>query len=152
MVRVIVDAGGGMAHTCHTVTYARTRTRHGAMSSITPADDGHPPTQAKQDLPTPEQVDVAVTTLALLADATRLRILWLLARGDREVGALSALTGATSSATSQHLAKLRLAGLVGMRKQGRLHVYSARGAHVRALVDEALFYADHRVSGEPDHE
>jgi len=39
-----------------------------------------------------------------------------------------------------------------MRKQGRLHVYSARGAHVRVLVDEALYYADHRASGEPDHE
>lgn len=104
------------------------------------------------DLPTTEQVAMAVTTLALLADPTRLRILWLLARGDREVGALSGLTGATASATSQHLAKLRLAGLVNMRKDGRHHVYSARGAHVRALVDEALYYADHRVSGEPDHE
>lgn len=105
-----------------------------------------------QDLPSPEQVDVAVSTLGLLADPTRLRILWLLARGDREVAALSALTGASPSATSQHLAKLRLAGLVSVRKQGRQHVYSARGSHVRNLVDEALYYADHRVSGEPDHD
>lgn len=105
-----------------------------------------------QDLPTPEQVQVAVSTLGLLADSTRLRILWLLARGDREVAALSALTGASASATSQHLAKLRLAGLVSVRKQGRQHVYSARGSHVCNLVDEALYYADHRVSGEPDHD
>ena len=122
------------------------------MSDITPAPDEHPSVEPDLDLPTAEQVDVAVTTLALLADPTRLRILWLLARADRQVGALSTLTGATASATSQHLAKLRLAGLVSMRKQGRLHVYSARGVHVRALVDEALYYADHRVSGEPDHE
>lgn len=98
------------------------------------------------------QVDVAVSTLGLLADPTRLRILWLLARGDRQVGALSDLTGASPSATSQHLAKLRLAGLVSVHKQGRHHVYSASGSHVRNLVDEALFYADHRVSGEPDHD
>ena len=122
------------------------------MSDITPPPDGHPRVEPDRDLPTTAQVDVAVTTLTLLADPTRLRMLWLLARADREVGALSTLTGATASATSQHLAKLRLAGLVSMRKQGRLHVYSARGSHVRALVDEALFYADHRVSGEPDHE
>ena len=121
------------------------------MSDNTPAPDGHPRVEPDLDLPTTAQVDVAVTTLGLLADPTRLRILWLLARADREVGALSTLTGATASATSQHLAKLRLAGLVSMRKQGRLHIYSARGAHVRALVDEALYYADHRVSGEPDH-
>ena len=122
------------------------------MSAVTGAPDDHPPAESSLDVPTDGQVDVAVTTLALLADPTRLRILWLLARGDRDVGALSVLTGATASATSQHLAKLRLAGLVSMRKAGRQHVYSARGAHVRALVDEALFYADHRISGEPDHQ
>lgn len=122
------------------------------MSDLAPALDGHPRPEPDLDLPTDAQVDVAVTTLALLADPTRLRVLWLLARGDREVSALSALTGATASATSQHLAKLRLAGLVSMRKAGRQHVYSVRGAHVRGLVDEALYYADHRVIGEPDHE
>lgn len=122
------------------------------MSDVTAPPDGYLPAESSLDLPTDGQVDVAVTTLGLLADPTRLRVLWLLARGDRDVGALSVLTGATASATSQHLAKLRLAGLVSMRKAGRQHVYSARGSHVRALVDEALFYADHRVSGEPDHE
>ena len=118
------------------------------MTDLTP----EPAAVPDLDLPTEAQVVVAVMTLALLADPTRLRVLWLLARGDREVSALSALTGASASATSQHLAKLRLAGLVTMRKDGRSHVYSARGAHVRALVDEALYYADHRVSGEPDHQ
>ena len=122
------------------------------MSDVTPIPEGHTRAEPDLDLPTVAQVDVAVSTLALLADPTRLRVLWLLARGDREVSALSTLTGASASATSQHLAKLRLAGLVSMRKDGRRHVYSARGAHVRALVDEALYYADHRVSGEPDHE
>jgi len=63
-----------------------------------------------------------VTTLALLADGTRLRILWLLAQGHREVNALSTLTGATVSVTSQHLVKLRLAGLGEHAQQGRLHV------------------------------
>lgn len=122
------------------------------MSDVTPAPGEHLRPEPELELPTAAQVDVAVSTLGLLADPTRLRVLWLLARSDREVGALSALTGATASATSQHLAKLRLAGLVSMRKDGRRHIYSARGAHVRALVDEAFYYADHRVSGEPDHE
>jgi DNA-binding transcriptional ArsR family regulator len=125
------------------------------MSHLTrPGQPGEPgsPAGRELDLPGQQQVEVAVSTLALLADPTRLRILWLLARGDREVGALSTLTGASPSATSQHLAKLRLAGLVSVRKAGRQHVYSARGSHVRNLVDEALYYADHRVSGEPDHD
>ncbi len=45
------------------------------MSGITPTPDGHPRAEPDLDLPTAEQVDVAVTTLALLADPTRLRIL-----------------------------------------------------------------------------
>lgn len=107
--------------------------------------------QAVADAPTDEQVHVAVTTLTLLADPTRLRLLWLLARDDHDVRTLAALAGAAPSATSQHLAKLRLAGLVTARKQGQKHIYSARGGHVRTLVTEALFHADHRVRNEPDH-
>ena len=84
------------------------------MSDVTAPPDDYLPAESSGDLPTDGQVDVAVTTLGLLADPTRLRVLWLLARGDRDVGALSVLTGATASATSQHLAKLRLAGLVLM--------------------------------------
>ena len=190
---MIIDAGQGVARTCHSGTYAQPRIREGGTSDSIQAPDGHLRPEPALDLPTDSQVEVAVTTQALLADSTRLRILWLLgawvripkprisrtpvvypgdpnltmlwsghlqsdfgptllARGDREVGALSALTGATASATSQHPAKFRLAGLVSMRRAGRQHVYIVRGSHVRALVDEALDYADHRVSGEPDHE
>lgn len=104
------------------------------------------------DQPTDEQVNVAVVTLGLLADHTRLRILWLLASEERDVGTLAQLAGATPSATSQHLAKLRLAGLVAVRREGRQHIYSARGSHIRRLVEEVLFHADHRLSDAPDHD
>ncbi|MGH3615203.1 MAG: hypothetical protein ACRDRK_21925 [Pseudonocardia sp.] len=52
---------------------------------------------------------------------------------------------------SQHLAKLRLAGLVSMRRDGRRAVYGVRGGHVRRLRVETLGAADHRVTGAPDH-
>ncbi len=61
----------------------------------------------------------AVTTLAMLADRTRLQLLWLLSRGEHDVGTLADLTDTTPSAASQHLAKLRLAGLVSVRQDGR---------------------------------
>jgi hypothetical protein len=31
-------------------------------------------------------------------------------------------------------------------------IYRLRGGHVRALLAEALFQADHQVSGEPTHD
>ena len=92
-----------------------------------------------------------MSALGLLADPTRLRLLWSLSAAEHDVTSLAAQTRMTPAATSQHLAKLRLAGLVSVRQEGRRRLYSARGSHIARLVKEALFYADHRVSGEPDH-
>jgi len=103
------------------------------------------------DLPSRAQVDSAVGALTLLADPTRLRMLFVLGGGEHDVGTLAQATGTTPAAASQHLAKLRLAGLVAVRQDGRRRVYSTRGGHVRRLVEEALHFADHRVSGAPDH-
>jgi DNA-binding transcriptional ArsR family regulator len=58
------------------------------------------------------------------------------------VACLAELVGAAPTAVSQHLAKLRLAGLVRGRREGTFIHYSAADTHVRALLAEALFHAD----------
>ena len=75
---VIIDAGQGVARTWHSGTYAQLRIRESGTSDNIQAPDGHLRLEPALDLPTDSQVEVAVTTLALLADSTRLRILWLL--------------------------------------------------------------------------
>ncbi|TXS47729.1 ArsR/SmtB family transcription factor [Streptomyces sp. t39] len=89
---------------------------------------------------------------ALLADTTRLHMLWLLAREESDVGSLAERCAASRTAVSQHLAKLRLAGLVDTRRDGRHVYYSLRDGHLRRLVLEALSHADHRVSGQAPHD
>lgn len=93
-----------------------------------------------------------MTALRMLADGTRLRLLWLLREGEHDVGGLAAAVGAARPAVSQHLAKLLLAGLVSSRREGRRVLYRARGGHVRRLVTEAFFAADHLVSGLAEHD
>jgi DNA-binding transcriptional ArsR family regulator len=105
-----------------------------------------------QQLPTGAQVDASVTALRMLADPTRLRLMWLLCAGEHDVTTLAAAVGAARPAVSQHLAKLLLAGLVTSRRDGRRALYTAKGGHVRRLVTEVLYAADHHVSGEPDHD
>jgi DNA-binding transcriptional ArsR family regulator len=105
-----------------------------------------------QQPPSGVQVETAVIALRMLADATRLQIMWHLGTGEQDVGSLAASIGAARPAVSQHLAKLRLAGLVRARRDGRRVVYSAAGAHTRRLVSEALFAADHQLTGAPDHD
>ena len=108
--------------------------------------------EATREMPTDRQVDVAVGALSMAAEPSRLRILWALSDGELDVATLASIAGISATATSQHLAKLRLAGLVVARRDGRRVLYSARGAHVRRLITEALFHADHQVSGAPIHE
>jgi Leucine-rich repeat (LRR) protein len=61
--------------------------------------------------------------------------------------------GAAPTAVSQHLAKLRLAGLVKGRREGTFVYYSAADDHVRGLLNQALFHADHidrNLADQPD--
>jgi DNA-binding transcriptional ArsR family regulator len=102
--------------------------------------------------PSAEQFATAAAVFALLADPTRLHLLWVLAAGEADVTALAEQTGAARPAVSQHLAKLRLAGLVQPRREGRRAVYSLTDGHLRRLVVEALSRADHQVTGIPWHQ
>jgi len=104
------------------------------------------------DMPTSGQVEQAVDTLKLVADPTRIRILWALLHGEHSVNLLAEHVGAQPAAVSQHLAKLRLAHLVRTRREGTHVYYLAQNDHVRRIVEEALFHADHVVQGLPDHD
>ncbi|PVZ11996.1 ArsR/SmtB family transcription factor [Actinomycetospora cinnamomea] len=102
-------------------------------------------------LPPAEHVDVAVEGLRMLADPTRLRMLWLLCGAELDVSTLAARLGATRPAVSQHLAKLRLAGLVTQRRAGRHVLSRARDHHVGELLDVLVHDAGHRraMTGHP---
>jgi DNA-binding transcriptional ArsR family regulator len=95
------------------------------------------------EMPTDDQVDLAVEAFRMLADRKRIKILWALLHGESSVNELAECVGASSSAVSQHLAKLRLAGLVQVRREGTYAYYTAADEHVHRLLDEALFHADH---------
>lgn len=109
-------------------------------------DAGHP------DSLSSEQVSEAVMSFVLLADPTRVRMLWALRVHELDVATLAGIADCRPTVASQHLSKLRLAGLVEARRDGRRMLYRLRGGHVRALLAEALFQADHQVSGQPTHD
>lgn len=98
-------------------------------------------------MPDDRQVTLAADAFRLLADPTRIRILWALLQGETSVNCLAELVHASPSGVSQHLAKLRLAGLVHGRREGTHMYYAAGSSHVRALLNEALFHADHTDRG-----
>ncbi|WP_225437436.1 ArsR/SmtB family transcription factor [Arthrobacter sedimenti] len=104
-----------------------------------------------QVAPDHRRLEEGAATFRMLADPTRLHILWLLTQGPADVGTLVESTGANRTSVSQHLAKLRLSGLVSTRKEARNVVYSIIDGHLARLILEGMNHADHRVTGEPVH-
>jgi DNA-binding transcriptional ArsR family regulator len=103
-------------------------------------------------LPSDGQVGAAVTAFSMLAEPSRLKLLWLISAEELDVTTLSQRVRVNASAVSQHLSRLRLCGLVQTRKIGRHVLYRARDTHVRSLITEALYHADHQVNGVADHD
>lgn len=101
---------------------------------------------------TDDQLRVAADVLRHLADPTRLHLLRLLAAGEHDVTTLTAQVSASRSSVSQHLGRLRLAGLVQTRREGRRILYRTTSDHLRALVEEAYQFAEHLVHHIPHHE
>ena len=102
-------------------------------------------------MPSEAQVSAATDAFRLLSDPTRIRLLWALLQGESSVSCLADLVGASPTAVSQHLSKLRWAKLVHVRREGTFAYYSAADEYVAQLLAEALYHADHGVLGLPDH-
>ncbi|WP_369395172.1 ArsR/SmtB family transcription factor [Streptomyces sp. CG1] len=70
----------------------------------------------------------------LLASPARIRIMWILSQGESDVTGLAGRVGVALPAVSQHLAKLKLAGLVASRPEGRRQVYYVDDPDIAATI------------------
>lgn len=71
--------------------------------------------------------------LRALADPTRLAILRVLSRGERQAGEIAAAFPVSGPAISHHLKVLSEAGLVKMRRRAQSRLYSLDAAAVAEL-------------------
>lgn len=76
----------------------------------------------------------AADFLKSMANDRRLIVLCELVQGERTVGELEAVAGLSQSALSQHLAKLREAGIVKTRREAQTIHYSLANAGVKRLI------------------
>jgi uncharacterized protein YndB with AHSA1/START domain/DNA-binding transcriptional ArsR family regulator len=90
--------------------------------------------------------------VSALGDATRWRIVELLAQGPRSVGELAELTGSRQPQTTKHLQTLARAGLVAVYPLGQRRVYAvetgpltALGRRLQELVETAEARAERDV-------
>jgi DNA-binding transcriptional ArsR family regulator len=98
-----------------------------------------------------QYVELAVEVFAMLADATRIRIILALRDSELPVSSLAEIVGKSPAAVSQHLAKMRLTRMVSARQDGVRVYYRLENEHARQLVSDAIFQAEHALDAEPRH-
>lgn len=112
---------------------------HGAEGRATPA--------ARLDI---ESANAVAETLQALVTPSRLLILSQLRQGPATVTELTAEIGIEQSAVSHQLRLLRMMGMVTVTRNGRTSTYALFDNHVAALLDEAVYHAEHLRLGKPD--
>ncbi len=80
----------------------------------------------------PEQ---AARFLKSIAHRDRLKVLCGLLDGEQTVTTIEAQVGASQSAVSQHLARLRAEGILVARREGRQIYYAISDPMVRSLIE-----------------
>ncbi|BBZ75902.1 transcriptional regulator [Mycolicibacterium anyangense] len=98
-----------------------------------------------------DHADLIVEVFRMLADSTRVQLLWALRDAELSVNDLAERVGKPGPSVSQHLAKLRMARLVRTRREGTSVFYRLENDHVRQLVTDAVFNAEHAAGGVPAH-
>ncbi|WP_440227051.1 ArsR/SmtB family transcription factor [Curtobacterium flaccumfaciens] len=101
--------------------------------------------------PESEYVELAAEVFAMLADATRVRIILALRNAEEmSVNHIADVVDKSPAAVSQHLAKLRLARMVSTRREGTTVFYRLTDEHAAELVIDAVRQAE-RVVGAASH-
>ncbi len=97
-----------------------------------------------------EEQQAALQFFRALADESRLKIVGVLAHGERSVDGLADALGLKAPTISHHLAKLRKAGLVAMRADGTTHFYRLNSDALRQMSRDIL--AQERIASLADDE
>lgn len=106
------------------------------------ADCHHPPhVHAPAPTYVARQVELAAAMCHALSDPSRLRLLLLLAHGERCVSELVVLEQAKLSSISARLQALHAARLVTRRREAKHVFYALADEHVHALLSNILHHA-----------
>lgn len=96
-------------------------------------------------LPNDQIMDKMESLLNIAADSTRLKVLFCLTEGEKNVSEIIEAVGASQSLISHQLQLLRKNDLVSTRKEGTKVYYSLDDEHVNKLLDVVLEHATEKV-------
>ena len=101
----------------------------------------------KSQMPPDDVLQGIARLFGVLADATRLRIIGALASGEELcVCDIASVVGLSLSATSHQLRKLRDAGVLAFRNDGRMAYYCIRDGFLAGLMLQAKVQFERQVA------
>ncbi len=95
-------------------------------------------TDSSHTAPSRDVFEDAAEVFQLLSAPGRLHLLWILSKDEVDVATLVVAVGGTKAGISQHLAKLRLAGWINRRREGRRVLYRVVDTHIVTLVRQGV--------------
>lgn len=87
---------------------------------------------------TDDEFFAAADLFKMFGDSTRLKILYVLLRGEVCVCDIAKLIGMTGSAVSHQLRVLKTARLIKYRKEGKTVFYSLADSHVKTILSQGV--------------
>ncbi|MCR5482622.1 MAG: metalloregulator ArsR/SmtB family transcription factor [Clostridia bacterium] len=105
---------------------------------ILPHDHGMTNHELLEHIPERESFEKTANVFALISDATRLKILWLLCHSEECVANISATVQMTPPAVSHHLRILRQAELLKSRREGKEVYYTLADNEGAELVHHVV--------------
>ncbi len=99
---------------------------------------------AKSEVISNENAQQLAETFKILGDATRVKILDILAKRELCVCDITAVVQMSQSAVSHQLRLLRSARLVKYRKVGKMVWYSLDDGHISTLIEQGIQHISHR--------
>lgn len=98
--------------------------------------------RARQEMPLLETLYDLADLFKLFGDTTRVRILWVLSKGELCVCDIAQLLEMGQSAISHQLRILRQSRLVKCRREGKNAIYSLDDDHVQRIIDLGLAHIE----------
>ena len=90
------------------------------------------------DMPADELLYDLADLFRLFADTTRIKILYALMGGEKNVAALAEAVGVSHSAVSHQLRNLRQAHLVKFDRAGKQAIYALSDDHVHTMLEQGM--------------
>ena len=99
--------------------------------------------QVQKSMPKDTDIDKVVSFYKVLADKTRLRILYAIKEQEMCAGDIAVLLDMTKSAVSHQLAVMRNMHQIKSRRDGKNVFYSLDDEHIVDILEEAMVHMVH---------